>query len=170
MRVCQRCVRPKGDGSFYPRTQTRHPFDICKPCIHRPNRSVSFGPEVKRTQVKRMQTAFATLLKQEQANGQPLVYLAKADRNLKIGFSNNVTSRLKQLSTGSAAPIQLIAVVPGGRQLEQELHAEFSGLRTHGEWFRDTGNVIVKRFASLPRAMVFLPEYLSQSPLLGVTE
>lgn len=118
-----------------------------------------------------MHDAILDVVEQTQRECGSLVYLMKADRDLKIGFSANVCKRLYQLLTGSPIPIRLLAVAPGGRTLEKKLHAEFAPWRRQGEWFRDRRQEIVTRFATLPGAMVFISGYITQSnPLLGVTE
>ena len=169
MKVCIRCGTPREDGSFH--TDSRYPGDVCKPCIHRPGSQHSPGLMGIRGRAKREQRAILNIVKQVQKNGQLLVYIARAGRNVKIGYSKNVNQRLQQLSTASPSPIQLIAVVPGDRQLEQELHQEFRKQRKIGEWFRGKGRDIVPRISELPGAMIFLLGYVSQEPpLLGVTE
>ncbi|BAP20737.1 hypothetical protein NCGM1900_1615 [Pseudomonas aeruginosa] len=47
----------------------------------------------------------------------------------------NVEDRLHQLETGAGERLELIASVPGSFGAERELHARFTGLREHGEWF-----------------------------------
>jgi hypothetical protein len=41
----------------------------------------------------------------------------------------------KDIRSGNPTQLRLLAVVPGGREVEQELHARFSHLRRRGEWF-----------------------------------
>ena len=166
MKVCTRCGTPRSEKSFY--FDGSHPEDICKPCIHRPGRSGSVMPMT--TREKREQAAILSVVKQTQ-NGRSFVYLMKAGRRIKIGFSTQVDKRLQQLSTASSRPIRLIAVVPGGQQLEKELHSRFRHLWTHVEWFEDKRHEIVRYVATLPGTMIFQLGYVSQeAPLLGVTE
>lgn len=54
---------------------------------------------------------------------------------VKIGFTLNLQRRLVGLSTGSAAPLECVGVLPGNAEIERQLHARFSHLRRRGEWF-----------------------------------
>lgn len=158
MRICSRCVVLRHDNSFYA-DDARYPNDVCKGCIHR-----SRPTPVQRLRGARHQRerqAVLDLVEQIQAERQSLVYLVRSGHFSKIGFSRNVPQRVRQLATASSMPVRLVAVVPGGRQLEQTLHTEFASLRQHLEWFRDKKQQIVSRFAQLPGAMVFEQGYLS---------
>src|SRR5262249_44721501 len=48
----------------------------------------------------------------------------------------NLAARLQALATGSAVPLELLAAVPGGRELEARLHRQWRHLCLRGEWFR----------------------------------
>lgn len=63
------------------------------------------------------------------------VYFAEADGRVKIGWSSKVATRIAQLQTGNASPIRLLAIEPGGRALERQLHERFADARVGGEWF-----------------------------------
>jgi hypothetical protein len=65
-----------------------------------------------------------------------VVYFVRAGEAVKIGRTVNLESRLRSLGTASAVPLELLAAVPGGRQLEAELHREWRHLHIRGEWFR----------------------------------
>ncbi|HFH3763250.1 GIY-YIG nuclease family protein [Pseudomonas aeruginosa] len=65
-----------------------------------------------------------------------MVYFIRNSRgSIKIGSSMNVEDRLHHLETGAGERLELIASVPGSFGAERELHARFTGLREHGEWF-----------------------------------
>lgn len=171
-RTCARCGLVRRENSFY--ADDTHPVDVCKPCIHRPiRRSITNeGCLVRapRGRRKRAHEAILKFVETFQNGGQSLVYVAKVRRQVKIGYSSNVIQRLRQLATASSHPIWLLAVVPGGRQLEQDLHRQFSDLRMQGEWFRHP-RLIIPVIAQQQGAMVFLEGYLSEhDPLLNVTE
>lgn len=57
------------------------------------------------------------------------------DEFVKIGFATNLEKRIQQLQVGSVLPLLLVAVVPGARSLEFDLHYKFSAYRKRGEWF-----------------------------------
>ena len=65
------------------------------------------------------------------------VYIIQSHQTgaIKIGFSADPIKRGKQLQTGSASRLALVAVIPGNRRLEAFLHREFSQHRIGGEWF-----------------------------------
>lgn len=67
-----------------------------------------------------------------------VVYVVEARGSglVKIGFATNISHRLQQLRTSSAASLDLLCQIPGGRALEKELHQRFAAHRSHGEWFR----------------------------------
>jgi hypothetical protein len=60
----------------------------------------------------------------------------------KIGFSSNVTNRIRQLQTGRADKLLLCALLPGCRHVEKSLHSMFAGSRMHGEWFASTPELL----------------------------
>lgn len=165
---CVRCKSVRGECSFY--ADNSHPSDVCKPCIHRPRRAHVRALRNQASRSDRTQAAIRYVVKHAQANTQPFVYLVGVGRNVKIGFSTNVNKRIRQLETASSSPVQLIAVAPGSRQLEQELHDMFVGLRIRLEWFRNNNNLITQRFAALSGSMVFLPGYVKQDAPLDAIE
>jgi hypothetical protein len=61
----------------------------------------------------------------------PIVYYMRLGNLVKIGFTANLTNRM-----GSIRPQELMVTEPGGREREQERHAQFADLKAHGEWFR----------------------------------
>lgn len=64
--------------------------------------------------------------------------------NIKIGWtgSDDVRSRLRELQTGSDAPHILLAVCPGSKEAEHELHKRFASAWVMGEWFRPIPELI----------------------------
>lgn len=66
-----------------------------------------------------------------------IYYLLVADR-IKIGYTVDVKRRLRSYPPGSP----LLALHPGTKQLEGEMHAKFAGSRAAGrEWFLDTPEI-----------------------------
>jgi hypothetical protein len=55
---------------------------------------------------------------------------------IKIGFAKDPEKRLRELQTGSAYPLQILAKVPGRLEDERRLHGEFTRFRLSGEWFK----------------------------------
>jgi len=54
---------------------------------------------------------------------------------VKIGTSQDVPGRLRQLQTGSPEKLQILATVEGDASLEDHYHRRFRLQRRHGEWF-----------------------------------
>ncbi len=75
------------------------------------------------------------------ADSETCVYFIGSGTAVKIGISVNVVSRLSSLQTASAKPLELLAVVPGGRETESALHSLFVEYWISGEWFRLEGDV-----------------------------
>jgi hypothetical protein len=70
------------------------------------------------------------------ASGETFVYFVRDQSGyIKIGVSNNPERRLAAMQTSHAAPLTLLAVMPGTRFDEAGLHVRFSHLRRTGEWF-----------------------------------
>jgi len=67
---------------------------------------------------------------------------------VKIGITNNVERRLRQLQAYSPVPLSIFATRVGGETLERELHSKWQRQRAHGEWFRLT-DALIREIASL---------------------
>lgn len=72
-----------------------------------------------------------------------VVYFIKNPRgHVKIGLTKNrIASRLKNIQTGSAEKLELIAAVSGAIELERRLHERFAVRRLSGEWFDFSGGM-----------------------------
>ena len=58
---------------------------------------------------------------------------------IKIGVAEDIKKRVATLQIGNPVPLVVMATVPGGFELERELHARFLCGRIAFEWFeRDT--------------------------------
>ncbi len=66
------------------------------------------------------------------------VYLIRAGTRgpVKIGYSDDVPSRLMKMQADNHARLTVLRVLEGGLAEEAMLHARFTGSRLHGEWFR----------------------------------
>jgi hypothetical protein len=66
-----------------------------------------------------------------------IYYIAcTATERLKIGYTKGEPEvRLKQLQTGSAADLRLIACHAGSPEDERRIHQQFEKQRVRGEWF-----------------------------------
>jgi hypothetical protein len=66
----------------------------------------------------------------------PGVYFVRSGELIKIGFTNNLDTRMSGLQTGNISEIELLAMLHGPRSLERRLHSLFAEHRERGEWFR----------------------------------
>lgn len=70
------------------------------------------------------------------------LYVIGSNDIQKIGYSKDVSSRLRRLQTGNPVDLVLhhVVEVPEDRAriIEQHLHKELSYLRVRGEWFKMT--------------------------------
>lgn len=83
-------------------------------------------------------------------NAVSYVYFITDGEAVKIGKANNPKSRLAGLQTSHHKPLRFIATMPGGSELERELHRVFSRFRIRGEWFKDCKEIrdFIKRHDS----------------------
>jgi hypothetical protein len=65
----------------------------------------------------------------------PVVYFARNGSRIKIGWTTNLKGRMASLSL----PISAVAItLPGGPELETDLHGQFCDSHIEGEWFELT--------------------------------
>jgi len=113
------------------------------------------------------------IVQQLQKDNNPYIYLIEHDSRYKVGYSNNIRRRVKTFNTSHATPCKIIAVVPGDRTLEQEVHKKLVLYHVRGEWFTNSKKVL-DLITYLPDSVVFLPGHLSKGvlvipdPTLGV--
>jgi hypothetical protein len=70
------------------------------------------------------------------------VYFIRSGDAVKIGMSKDVPGRLRTLRTMSPLPLELLGVIPGGRDEEAQLHRDWAPERLHGEWFKATPDLL----------------------------
>ena len=65
------------------------------------------------------------------------VYFIRADDHVKVGFSQNVHKRLRQLQTGSCLPLTVASQfnTKKWRENERALHDYLAPCHVIGEWF-----------------------------------
>lgn len=66
----------------------------------------------------------------------PLVYFLSDGVECKIGFTRDIRTRKAAVEHERGESLRLIGTVPGGREVEAELHEAFREFRLRGEWFR----------------------------------
>lgn len=88
---------------------------------------------------------YARLLEDKAECGRnAFVYFIQAEANgyIKIGFSNNVKSRLADLQVACPCKLNAILVLPGGVNIETIHHNHFRDCHSHGEWFRPENRLL----------------------------
>lgn len=85
------------------------------------------------------------------------VYFAEAGRGgpIKIGVTNDVPARIRDLQCANAKRLRLLVTVPGDHKTENELHRRFAAERLNGEWFKGKGAVrafVEELIATAPEA------------------
>lgn len=72
------------------------------------------------------------------------VYFITNGYNIKIGYTNNVKRRLKQLNTRSDQQLFLLGYINGTKETEENLHRSFIKyrLRQNGEWFEPSSDLL----------------------------
>lgn len=79
-------------------------------------------------------------VKESQANVSYIYIIANLEFKVcKIGFSNNVHSRLIQIQTGCPFPLKIYKIFKGTMKQEKRLHQKYKDFRLSGEWFRFDG-------------------------------
>lgn len=86
----------------------------------------------------------ARVVRAKPERGPSVIYFIERENLIKIGFTTNLTRRLKAIARGSSmpdgmtiGPVQLLAVEPGDISLETRLHRRFDRSRVgNTEWFR----------------------------------
>jgi hypothetical protein len=73
---------------------------------------------------------------------RPAVYFARSRGLVKIGFTRQLSDRLRALEREARAPVELIAAGPGGRQREQDLHGRLAAFSVGREWFTPSAELL----------------------------
>lgn len=73
-----------------------------------------------------------------------MIYFVQTEDNqfVKIGYAGDVSKRLAGLQTSSPQTLKLIGTQPGDHGLERRLHERFGYLRTRGEWFATSTDLL----------------------------
>lgn len=63
---------------------------------------------------------------------------------IKIGIACDVPRRLAALQNGSPMVLKVLAITPGGRDVERAYHYQFRAHRLHGEWFERCSEILAE--------------------------
>jgi hypothetical protein len=74
---------------------------------------------------------------------KPLVYFVASEGAdaVKIGYTENIKSRIGQIRTGCPLNLNVLCVFMGGVREERKFHKEFATVRMNGEWFTLSGRI-----------------------------
>jgi len=61
---------------------------------------------------------------------------------VKIGSTSNIHNRIAQHCNASSVPLRFVAYMNRELRVEREIHDQFTGLRSHSEWFRANGHLL----------------------------
>lgn len=129
------CTALRGDMSFCGRKSVPlAPFPICRVHLMRAHEFVQgFLRDVMERTDADADAAYEGMIRSRKIglDAQSVVYyILEPDGMVKIGFTNNLHSRLIALRVSHDA---VLATEPGGRKLERERHVQFKHLRL-GRW------------------------------------
>lgn len=71
-----------------------------------------------------------------------MVYFLSGADMVKIGFTRDLSVRMNHLSNNSPVALVLLGTIEGGVQKEIEIQLQFSHIRSHGEWYRATPELL----------------------------
>jgi len=66
-----------------------------------------------------------------------MIYFIRSGNFVKVGLSAQPWKRLSDLQTAHHEQLEMLAIMPGDRSAEQDLHRRFSEYRHNREWFRN---------------------------------
>ena len=97
-------------------------------------REVATGVEVTREEMAQLRASLAEdpSLSRLAPIPDPVVYYFRVGNRIKIGFTNNVTTRARDLM-----PEEVLGWERGERELEAKRHQQFARFRVAREWFED---------------------------------
>ena len=77
-----------------------------------------------------------------------MIYFIKSgNKHVKIGYTANLSRRVKELQTGNPLYLTVLGTIPGGKETEQELHKLYDKYRIKRkstgstEWFKINGTL-----------------------------
>lgn len=94
--------------------------------------------ELENQRIVEARKSSKNVLSNQDSKTKSYVYFIQGEKGgpIKIGYSTNVESRVKELQTGFPTKLVVLALIPGRIWHETELHKRFQKHRLHGEWFK----------------------------------
>lgn len=117
MQLCRKCNAEKNDSEFRFKRDGIGLTSICNSC--------------------RKQTYLPGFVMPTIVKASYLYFIKAENGKVKIGITDNLTSRFRNISSASPIPIQMIHTVwcESALIVEAEIHKMFMGFHSHGEWF-----------------------------------
>lgn len=70
------------------------------------------------------------------------IYFMASGDFIKIGYSKSPDARFIKMSTDSPMDLELLHIEPGTVRQEKVFHRHFAAIRTRGEWFHKTPDLL----------------------------
>lgn len=70
------------------------------------------------------------------------IYAIECGSRIKIGFSKKPDARFNKIASDAPFPCVMLGYWPGTIADELEVHAKFRAIRSHGEWFASTTEIL----------------------------
>jgi len=131
----QEQIRVAREAARYPYFQTRP--EVQKPTLPELPDPLPTG----RALIDLVASRLVSRRRWSQQPSRPSVYFVVCQPFVKIGYSADISGRLRSLRTFNPHPLSLEALVDGSVLLEKALHSHFKKQRGHGEWFRLAGPI-----------------------------
>jgi hypothetical protein len=61
---------------------------------------------------------------------------------IRIGIAKNMDARIASHQSSNAGKLEWLGDMPGGRQLERQIHEAFAHARSHGSWYRPENDIV----------------------------
>lgn len=86
------------------------------------------------------------------------IYVLRSDNLVKIGFTDNLRTRVSAIISAVPVPVEFVGHMPGDREVEAHFHHRFSAQNFSGEWFVETEEMRLVFQTMLTPRLPDLPE------------
>lgn len=70
-----------------------------------------------------------------------MIYFIQCNDYVKVGYTSNLKSRMKDYVTENPYPTKLLHILNGGYDIERKIHKQLKKFKHRGEWFLYTAEV-----------------------------
>lgn len=98
--------------------------------------------------LRRQLAEAAQSLKQRTQKETCIYFIQAENRGIKIGITNNIQNRLKDLKASSPLELNLLGTIKGTLKKESKIHQKFKKYKIHTEWFHVDKEILayIKRY------------------------